>query len=449
MRDTSTADACHLGQNRLPPSPAPARPALPWAGGAVAMAALGGGVPLSAAAALAFLFLVWAWLLRKRTRGAEERLRPWIRRVASGGAAFCAAMVLVGLRTWAWPAPDLAAVDPGRPVQLVVWVASHPEELDGRLRFLARARSWSQRRADSPASRGASSGGTAGLWVSLPAEAQVELGSRLRLRGYLSRSPATRNFRPAEPGPWRFHVESRRFVEVEAPPPRWMIPILELRRWARQRLETWRDQGAAALVSALLFGDRSSLPEPWLRAFRASGAAHLLAVSGLHVGLVGVVAAWLWGCLPSGPRPARRGRWLWVAAVLGLYLGMVGPRPSAVRATLMGWSMCAALLFERPPGSLQALSLAVLAMVLWQVEQVHDLGFRLSVAATFAILTLAPLLVRCWTSHGPLLSVLGPWLLGRGEREQPGPARPWMFGLAATLAAQAATLPLLLPITGT
>ncbi|MCG8460508.1 MAG: MBL fold metallo-hydrolase, partial [Holophagales bacterium] len=69
----------------------------------------------------------------------------------------------------------------------------------------------------------------------------------------------------------------------------------------------------------------------------------------------------------------------------------------------------------------------------------------------FSILTVAPLLVRCWTSPGPLTALLGSGIPGPGEQEaaRRARARPWMYGLAATLAAQAATLPLLLPITGT
>jgi competence protein ComEC len=162
------------------------------------------------------------------------------------------------------------------------------------------------------------------------------------------------------------------------------------------------------------------------------GLVHLLAVSGLHVGLVAVLA-WLLGsfCLPRRWRPWRLTRLVPPAvAVLG-YLLLVGPRPSLLRASAMALLALGALVLRRPPSAGNALALFVLVGLLLRPVLVEDLGFALSVGATAALVWGTPRFVAAWSSRAP-----------------GGPGRGWPGGvraLAATTAAQLGTWPWALP----
>ena len=250
-------------------------------------------------------------------------------------------------------------------------------------------------------------------------ESMMRRGATVRLRGYLSRPPSVRNGRDSPPGPWRLAVPSARFLELESPPAPWLRGISRLRDVLAGTLERWPDQDAAALVATLWLGERTLFPERWQRALRAWGLAHLTAVSGLHVG---VVALMLWGAgafLPRGLRLAL------VLVGVAAYAALVGPRPSVIRASIMALIAIGALVIERPPAALNALSVAVVLMVFHYPPVVLDLGFQLSAAATAGLLALTSPIARLLSAH-----------------EQPGPLP---LALASSLAAQLAVFPIAAP----
>ena len=296
---------------------------------------------------------------------------------------------------------------PRGPVEVVAAVASHPIRHDDSIFFHARVERW--RRSGEVRRRDFD------LQVTVPPEASPPaIGSVVRLRGYLKRSVGYANGSVARPGPWRMRLKSARFLVLEAEPgvvSRWAG---RLRQRAEQAFEGTgaRDRGPA-LARALLLGDRSRLPKAWQAALRRCGLAHLLAVSGLHVGLL----AFLLLILAMPLRPPIR----YLPALVGiaLYLLLVGPRPAVLRASLMGLLGLSAVMLQRPPQGLNALACCAAGLALVDPSIVGDLGFQLSVAATGGILALAPILCRRWpTLDHPL---------GRS--------------LAATIGAQLATLP--------
>jgi competence protein ComEC len=145
--------------------------------------------------------------------------------------------------------------------------------------------------------------------------------------------------------------------------------------------------------------------------------SHLLALSGLHVGLlVGISLVLGAGLAPSG-------RFALVGFAVVLYLLVAGPRPSLLRASAMVLAAWTSLRLERPPVAANLLLLVVGGMVLIEPRLPRDLGFCLTVAATAGIIHLAPVLVRRWTA-------------------MPGRLR---LPLATTVAAQLATMPWALP----
>ncbi|MEM9594004.1 MAG: ComEC/Rec2 family competence protein [Acidobacteriota bacterium] len=308
-----------------------------------------------------------------------------------------------------------------RPVRVVGEVVSHPWGPEGERRLWLRTdhlrqgtRVWTDRRrilVGIPRSDGE---------TPLPVTSPFALGETLRIRGYLKRIEPAAGFGPAREGPWRLSVPSRRFITRDgAPEPgdRWGTRLRAV------VVEGLGDLPAETrgLATALLLGDTSDLDSRWGRGLRRAGLGHLLAVSGLHVALVGAL-----GFLAAGRLP-RRARLTVTAAVMLLYVLAVGPKPSAIRATAMGLLTLGALALERPPRALNALAVAVLVMVLQDPARLDDLGFRLSVSATLGILLLAAPAAQRWTALPP----------------------PLRMPLAVSWSAQLSVLPALLPLSGT
>ena len=175
----------------------------------------------------------------------------------------------------------------------------------------------------------------------------------------------------------------------------------------------------AGLIRALILGDRSGLDPDLYGAYQRAGAVHLLAVSGLHVGLVAALCNWLlW--------PVRRlpgGRWSHFLLGLGMlwgYAALAGLGPSVVRASVMCSIVSYALLINRQGDSLHFLALAALVMLgLVEPLWLFQAGFQMSFLAVWAILILYPWLYGFWPlKRGPgrkvgqLLCVSGAAQLG-------------------------------------
>lgn len=142
---------------------------------------------------------------------------------------------------------------------------------------------------------------------------------------------------------------------------------------------------AGALCRAMAAGDRSGITPQMRAAWSRSGLSHLLAVSGLHTGIVFALVNLLLWWLPL----LRRGhlvRNLLAAACIWLYVAAAGFPPSAVRAAVM----CTMLQFALASGSeytaLNALAAAGFGMLLWNPAWLGDISFQLSFVAVAAIL---------------------------------------------------------------
>ncbi|MDX1578644.1 MAG: DNA internalization-related competence protein ComEC/Rec2, partial [Gemmatimonadota bacterium] len=131
----------------------------------------------------------------------------------------------------------------------------------------------------------------------------------------------------------------------------------------------------APVAAALLLADRGGLDPDVRRRFIDAGIVHLLAISGLHVGLIGGGLAWLVGLRVRGPR-----RLAWASALVGGYVLLIGAPASAVRAALLfaGYALTAV---RGRPGRLGDLAaLAGILAVLADPLVITDIGFQLSFA---------------------------------------------------------------------
>lgn len=188
---------------------------------------------------------------------------------------------------------------------------------------------------------------------------------------------------------------------------------------------TW-PEGYAELIGALLVGSRGEMDPEVREGFRRAGVAHLLALSGLHLG---IIAYGLWRFLGLlRLHPARRYPFLF--AVVALYLGLTGARISLVRAGIMFfflglfwilWERGAVLRGWYDP--LQGLSAAAILILLVWPWSAMDLGFQLSFSATAGI-------VLGWPA----------WRDSPARRRLPRFLRPAGDILFVSLCAQGATL---------
>ena len=141
----------------------------------------------------------------------------------------------------------------------------------------------------------------------------------------------------------------------------------------------------AALTRALVLGMRGSVPPGMSQDFRDAGMAHLLAVSGMHVGVV-LGLSMLASAAAFG---RRRGLYLIAPFVLlWVYVALAGAPPSAVRAGAMGSAYLLALAAGRLTAPLNALGLAALVLLAWDPAALWDRSFQLSFTAMLGVLVI-------------------------------------------------------------
>jgi len=191
-------------------------------------------------------------------------------------------------------------------------------------------------------------------------------------------------------------------------------------------LERYRQMGfsddAYAVVAAMTLGDKTAMTSELREVYAVSGASHVLALSGLHLGIVYMVLT----LLVVGRRWRFVMQLLAVAGIWAFAL-LVGLPASVLRAAIMISAFALLSLLGRGRASLNALALAALLILTVSPDSLYDVGFQLSFAAMLAILLVQPRLQRLLSEE---------WLMEH-------PVARWAWGLATvSVAAQAGTAPL-------
>ena len=148
-----------------------------------------------------------------------------------------------------------------------------------------------------------------------------------------------------------------------------------------------------ATVGALTLGYKQGLDKELRRHFQASGAAHVLAVSGLHTGIIYGVLLWL---LTLGGRVKpqyenRAGRWtvsLIILAAMWCYAWLTGMTPSVVRAVVMVSIFEIGRMAYRPAFSINTIAGAAVLILIARPTDLWSVSFQLSFTATAAIVLL-------------------------------------------------------------
>ncbi len=232
--------------------------------------------------------------------------------------------------------------------------------------------------------------------------AGVRAGDRVRILGHIARPNATRN-----PGDFDYaeYLQASRIltqlstnyaecVTVLTPGSRGLpsLWLAALRKHCAEVLRRNIPEGQSALAEAVLLGAREQFDEDETRAFVETGTVHLLAISGLHVGiLVGAIRFGL-GRSRMPPRLCV----VLVAALAITYMLLTEARPPVVRATVLVLVYCVAEYFRRPTGRFNTLAAAALVVLALNPSDLFHTGAQLSFLAVAAVLWVTPL----WTGSG-------------------------------------------------
>jgi competence protein ComEC len=173
-------------------------------------------------------------------------------------------------------------------------------------------------------------------------------------------------------------------------------PLAALQR-LRQRLADRLDEALATsprrgLVAALALGERGAIAQDQWQVLRRTGTSHLVAISGLHLGLVAglmfALARWAWSCSATltrrGPAPLAAA-WATLPAA-ALYAGLAGLSVPTQRALVMVVVVLTATLLRRALGPGRGLALALASVLLLDPLAPGAAGFWLSFGAVAAIL---------------------------------------------------------------
>lgn len=283
--------------------------------------------------------------------------------------------------------------------------------------------------------RGRARNGCGGEWrVRFPDDVTpLRAGTRLELHGEWVRLAP-----PPAPSAWPADPRLAGFLRVDsiarASEPRWAAhPLLTLRGTAEAHLlELFPRHGA--LADALLLGRRERIDPELRERFARAGMAHLLAISGMHVGLIAGIVL-----LVGSGIGVPRERLPWVAiAVLALYLATIGAPPSAMRAGAMISLALVGYRLQRPFDPLPLVVAAGFLILVHRPTAVLEPGFQLSFSGVLGILVARRLVLRRlpgslraagWKQKATDLA-----LASTAAFLATAPAAAWHFGLIAPVA---------------
>lgn len=190
-----------------------------------------------------------------------------------------------------------------------------------------------------------------------------------------------------------------------------------------------QDRENNALLKALLTGDRTGLSAQTVNAFRDSGAAHILALSGLHLGIIYGIVSKAFAALGNSPA-AVKARSLLTVAATGSYCIMVGAGPSISRAFLFILLRELSVMLGRTASLRDTLCGAFVIQICLDAEAVRSVSFQLSYLAIAGIAYVYPLLRDLWPAgslkRSPLRWVWNSAALSTACQLTTGPAA-WLY----------------------
>jgi competence protein ComEC len=177
--------------------------------------------------------------------------------------------------------------------------------------------------------------------------------------------------------------DSALVVRLDSPPPTLAHRAARIRGAMLERIDAFfaGQPGRAAVLRAMLLGDRNFIDHRTADAFQRTGAYHVLVVSGLHVAALAVVLWWLGGVLRLGTGATAA----LVLLVLGAFVAVVEDRPPIERAALMATVVVLSQLLFRRAQLLNSIGVAAAILLFLKPSSLADPSFQLSFSAAAMI----------------------------------------------------------------
>ncbi len=163
-----------------------------------------------------------------------------------------------------------------------------------------------------------------------------------------------------------------------------------LREGAQAHLSLGPDARVNEVLQGVVMGDTTGIDEGWMEAFRRSGTAHMLSVSGLHVACLAAIMI----AIAGFARLSRRTGFVLAAGAALLMVPFVGPSAPIIRSAAMMMVVLAGRLVGRRRDQWQGLAMAALVVLAINPFAVFDVGFQLSFSAFAGMLGLVGPLER-------------------------------------------------------
>ncbi|MBN2407509.1 MAG: ComEC/Rec2 family competence protein, partial [Elusimicrobia bacterium] len=219
-------------------------------------------------------------------------------------------------------------------------------------------------------------------------------GARVKISGDFKNPPG-----PQNPGQfdWKKYLACNRIFtecdarQVEVIKENFIVKYVgSVREYIEKSIKAYLPEDEAGVLLGMLLGDVSKVPRELFEQFRYAGIVHVLAVSGLHVGLVLFTFYYILTAFGTGKERA-----LLVSLVfMALYVVITGARPSAVRAAVMLFMLTAGRMMGERGNVYNSLCFAGIIILLVRPGLLFTLGFVLSFTAVAGIIYLYPFFAK-------------------------------------------------------
>ncbi len=165
--------------------------------------------------------------------------------------------------------------------------------------------------------------------------------------------------------------------------------------------ENIRDENTAAILQALICGDKRYLSEENRNTFSSTGAMHVLAVSGLHVGIIFLILFKAFQ-ISFRRRKLPPTALLLICILIWSYAAMTGLTPSVSRASAMFSIILLSKIIDRQAHINNSIAAAAVILLCLNTDQLFQLGFQLSFLAVVSIVNLQPVIESALTFNNPI-----------------------------------------------
>lgn len=223
----------------------------------------------------------------------------------------------------------------------------------------------------------------------------VELGDQIEITGTIvpisePRNPTQFNYK-AFLESRNIYTQIRSDSVIQINPDSSLFSWVSIRKKALKLVDQNFDPVTAPIAKALLLGYKNELDGSTKQLFARAGLSHIMAVSGLHVGLI---IAPFWLIIPyfwTKKHGTKIGLVLLIL-ILVLYAGITGFSVSVLRASVMAVLLTYGKLFSKSSDSLNLMGIAALVILLFDPSQLFEIGFQLSFSAVLIILLVLPVI---------------------------------------------------------